>query len=403
MGRFIVIVLDGFGIGAMPDVREVRPADINANTCRHIFEDQPVLFLPALEGLGLMNAAGFETEMMRKSKAALFGRIALKHDGADTFFGHQEIMGTSPKKPFGEPIKNKLAAIYDILKKKGYDVQYYNGKFERLLLVDNAITIADNIECDRGQAFNVTAALDCVPFECALEIGKLVRGAAVVPRVIVFGGRGVTPQNLLDAIEETGDGYIGVNAPKSGVYNSDYHCIHLGYGVDAAVQAPALLAAVGIPVFLLGKVADVVQNPGGKSFSIVETGEVLSKTKEIILENKTAFICANVQETDLSGHRESAAEYARILRLADAGIDDILPLLSDEDILLVIADHGNDPTIGHPHHTREFVPLLVYKAPLTPKALGTRKTLSDVAATVCKYFSAAAPQAGESFLQEIEG
>ena len=291
------------------------------------------------------------------------------HDGADTFFGHQEIMGTRPAKPFGEPICNKIELIKKTLEDAGYHVRYYTGTSgKRLLIVNEACTVADNVECDPGQAFNVTAAIDDLDFEEELKIGHLVRSVSVVPRVITFGGRGVHLQNLLDAIEEHGD-YIGVNAPASGVYNNDYHCIHMGYGVDPEVQIPTILGKSGLPVFL-----------------------------EMVKEQETAFICTNVQETDLCGHRENVAAYADRLRVADEWIGKIRDALGEDDILIVQADHGNDPTIGHPHHTREMVPLMIHSAHSTPKNIGIRKTLSDVGATAADYFHSKAPENGTSFL-----
>ena len=297
MGKFVVIVLDGFGVGAMPDVPQVRPADCGANTCVHIFERTPDLKLPNLASLGLANIVGREFPGLPFATDATFGRAELMHDGADTFFGHQEIMGTRPAKPFGEPICNKIELIKKTLEDAGYHVRYYTGTSgKRLLIVNEACTVADNVECDPGQAFNVTAAIDDLDFEEELKIGHLVRSVSVVPRVITFGGRGVHLQNLLDAIEEHGD-YIGVNAPASGVYNNDYHCIHMGYGVDPEVQIPTILGKSGLPVFLLGKVADVVTNNYGTSIPMVDTASVLQRTLEIVKEQETAFICTNVQET----------------------------------------------------------------------------------------------------------
>lgn len=367
MGKFVVIVLDGFGVGAMPDVPQVRPADCGANTCVHIFERTPDLKLPNLASLGLANIVGREFPGLPFATDAMFGRAELMHDGADTFFGHQEIMGTRPAKPFGEPICNKIELIKKTLEDAGYHVRYYTGTSgKRLLIVNEACTVADNVECDPGQAFNVTAAIDDLDFEEELKIGHLVRSVSVVPRVITFGGRGVHLQNLLDAIEEHGD-YIGVNAPASGVYNNDYHCIHMGYGVDPEVQIPTILGKSGLPVFLLGKVADVVTNNYGTSIPMVDTASVLQRTLEIVKEQETAFICTNVQETDLCGHRENVAAYADRLRVADEWIGKIRDALGEDDILIVQADHGNDPTIGHPHHTREMVPLMIHSAHSAPQ------------------------------------
>lgn len=97
MGRFVVIVLDGFGIGAMKDAKVVRPGDEVSSTLGSILKDYPDLYLPNLERLGLMNAYGHESLKMKFSTKAIFGKSELMHYGADTFMGHQEIMGTIPK------------------------------------------------------------------------------------------------------------------------------------------------------------------------------------------------------------------------------------------------------------------------------------------------------------------
>lgn len=405
MGRFIVIVLDGFGAGCMEDAAVVRPADVGAHTWRHISERAPDLRLPNLEALGLMNIAGFETGAMRKSPGAAFSRAALTHLGADTFWGHQEIMGTRPRKPVEEPFSARMDAVRAALEAAGFRTEAYPGPSGKrsLLVVNGAVTVADNIECDPGQAVNVTAAIDHIPFEDVLRIGRVVRGEVFVSRVIAFGGRGVGLPDLLGAIEENEEhGLIGVNAPASGVYNDDYHCVHMGYGVDPATQVSTILPRRGVPVFLVGKVADIVENPQpDHSFSIVPTPEVMEKTLELIQNNPNAFICANVQETDLCGHRENVEEYVRVLKEADAGLTPILAALAPEDILVVMADHGNDPVIGHPHHTREYVPLMVRGASVRPGPFPPRATLSDVGASVSDYFHAPAPENGKSFLPEI--
>ena len=114
------------------------------------------------------------------------------------------------------------------------------------------------------------------------------------------------------------------------------------------------------------------------------------------------FICTNVQETDLAGHSQDSGWYAKLLQISDEKIAKMLPLLGDEDILLVMADHGNDPNIGHNKHTRENVPLLVYRKGVQGVDLGLRRTLSDVGATVCDFFGVKAPQNGESFLELLK-
>lgn len=403
MKRFLVVVLDGFGIGHMKDAEKVRPQDVGSNTCKHILERKTKLKLPNLEKLGLMNALGEEVSSMKFSHSATFGRAELMHFGADTFYGHQEIMGTNPKMPIKEPFYKAADRVYEALVKEGYKVEYVYGKQGKYLKVNNALTVADNIEADPGQAYNITSALDVITFEEVLKIGKIVRSKVYVSRVITFGGKNVTIEDILSAEEEKENGYIGINAPKSGVYNEGYNVIHLGYGIDPEVQVPTIMGKTGMKVTLIGKVADIVINDYGKSITGVDTEEVLKVTIDELKKIQEGFICTNVQETDLSGHSENVEAYANKLEIADKYIGEIMEMLQDKDILLVMADHGNDPTIGHSHHTREMVPILIYGNNINKVELGTRKTLSDVGATVAEYFNIIPPENGTSFLKEIRG
>ena len=402
MKRFIVIVLDGFGMGAMADARQTRPGDEVASTLGSILRDFPEAKFPTLEKLGLMNAFGAESAAMKFAPDANAGRAELMHFGADTFMGHQEIMGTLPKRPVVQPFQEKVDAIKAHLEAHGHKVQIRQREGLRYLLVDDYVTVADNIDADFGMAYNCTAPLDFISFEKEMEIGHLVREIATVNRVIPFGGTGKTIDDVL-AAEETREGkFIGIHAVKSKSYVQGYQCRHLGYGVDKTVQAPTILTDAGIPVTLMGKVADIVANDGGKSVSCVPTDEVLDLTIQEIRDLPEGFICTNVQETDLAGHSQDSGWYYRLLCTADEKISRMLPMLDEEDILLVMADHGNDPDIGHNKHTRENVPLLVYRKGVTGVDLGLRKSLSDVGATVCDFFGVRAPQNGESFLNLLK-
>lgn len=402
MKRFIVIVLDGFGMGAMADARQTRPGDEAASTLGSILRDFPEAKFPTLEKLGLMNAFGAESAAMKFAPDANAGRAELMHFGADTFMGHQEIMGTLPKRPVVQPFQEKVDAIKAHLEAHGHKVQIRQREGLRYLLVDDYVTVADNIDADFGMAYNCTAPLDFISFEKEMEIGHLVREIATVNRVIPFGGTGNTIDDVL-AAEETREGkFIGIHAVKSKSYVQGYQCRHLGYGVDKTVQAPTILTGAGIPVTLMGKVADIVANDGGKSVSCVPTDEVLDLTIQEIRDLPEGFICTNVQETDLAGHSQDSGWYYRLLCTADEKISRMLPMLDEEDILLVMADHGNDPDIGHNKHTRENVPLLVYRKGVTGVDLGLRKSLSDVGATVCDFFGVRAPQNGESFLNLLK-
>lgn len=403
--RFVVIVLDGFGVGAMKDAKVVRPGDEISNTLGSILRDFPELHLPNLEKLGLMNVYGKESNKMKFSKNAVFGKSELMHFGADTFMGHQEIMGTLPKKPKENLFNNELDKVSDYLIKNDHLVEIRRHKeFPNLkyLVVDHYCIVADNIDSDLGMAFNCIAPLDFMPFKKELEIGRLVRDVVSVNRVIVFGGKLNTMDDLFKAEEVKNGTYFGIVAAKSKSYETGYECRHLGYGVNNNVQVPTILTNNNIPVTLIGKVADIVVNDGGKSISCVSTEECFELTINELKTMKNGFICTNIQETDLAGHSQNSKWYKELLEIADKKIGEIIELLNENDILLVQADHGNDPNIGHNRHTRENVPLLIYNKQIKRKNIGLRKTMSDVGATVCDFFKVKAPENGESFLNYLK-
>lgn len=401
MKRFVVIVLDGFGIGAMADAHIVRPGDEKASTLGSILKDWPELKLATLERLGLMNAFGSESAMMKFSPSANWGKSELMHFGADTFMGHQEIMGTLPKKPDVHPFQERVDDVEAILRAHGHKTEIITRQGLRYVVADDYVTVADNLEADLGMCYNVTAPLDFISFEKEVEIAQLVRQVVTVGRVIVFGGRGNTMDDLYRAEQVKEGRFIGIASALSRSYEKDYHCLHLGYGVDKTVQAPTILTEAGLPVVLIGKVADIVANDKGLSISCVPTAECFKHTIRELDKMDTGFICTNIQETDLAGHSQSTAEYKSVLEIADRGLAELLGHLGPDDILTVMADHGNDPLIGHSKHTRECVPLLIYKQGLNGKCIGLRKTLSDVGASVCDYLGQKAVQNGTSFLPEL--
>lgn len=399
MNKFIVIVLDSFGVGYMEDTNILRPKDFGANTFGHILENKPDLKLPNLEKLGIMNSLGRETNFMKKSSLATYGISNLMHYGADTYYGHQEIMGTKPEKPIIEPFSNSIDKIYNTLVKYGYNVEYRGDRL-KFLLVNNYVIVADNLEADYGLVYNITAALDSISFEEVVDIGKIVRDIVKVPRIIALGGLDVSIEKILISIEEKEDMFIGINTPKSGVYNRGYRVIHLGYGINSQVQVPTILGEKNIPIVLIGKVADIVENRYGKSISCVNTDDVMKLTIQEIDNAKSGFICSNVQETDLAGHAESVETYIEKLKIADRYIGKIIKKMQDNDILIVTADHGNDPTIGHSRHTREKVPILIYGGNIESGFIGHRETLSDIGATVMEYFNCNGLENGISFLKK---
>lgn len=401
MARFVVLVIDSFGVGAMKDVALVRPQDAGANTCGHILGELPQLQLPVLEKLGLINALGFAPGVMKPSASAVWGVAELQHEGGDTFMGHQEILGTRPQAPLRMPFSEVIDRVEQALKAAGWQVERRGGDLA-FLWINGAVAVGDNLEADLGQVYNITGNLSVISFDEVLNIGRVVREQVQVGRVIAFGGLLQDSQQILDAAESKEDRFIGINAPRSGAYDSGFQVRHMGYGVDEQVQVPQKLHEVGVPTILVGKVADIVSNPHGRSWqNRVDSQQIMDITLNEFNAEQTAFICTNIQETDLAGHAQDVARYAERLQLVDSNLARLLAAMSPDDCLVVMADHGNDPTIGHSHHTREVVPVLVYRQGLSPARLGIRTTLSDVGATVCEFFAAHPPQNGTSFLSAL--
>lgn len=400
--RFILIVLDSFGIGEMDDTKFVRPADIGANTCLHLLDNlENVNDWFCLEKLGLMNTIGKNVNGLNIQDKAIFGKSKLKHYGADTFFGHHEIAGTDPKKPIFQKFNSNIDDVEMDLKNNGYNVErVYRGNIA-ILKVDNQLCIGDNIETDPGQAINVTASLDDAGRKKIQDVGHIVRKHYQVPRIIAFGGSDVSIDDILRNIVKKGD-FIGIDAPGSGVYNKNYHVIHIGYGIDSSVQVMQALKDKSIKATLYGKVADIVENPAGDRKPGVDTRYIFNMLKKDLEKNEEGFYFVNIQETDLAGHAQDPKRYLDVLKICNNEISEIINMLTDDDILLVTADHGNDPFIGHSKHTREFVPIMIYKKNNNKLIdLGTRDTLSDLGATVADFFSTHIKN-GKSFLDQLK-
>jgi phosphopentomutase len=157
----------------------------------------------------------------------------------------------------------------------------------------------------------------------------------------------------------------------------------MGLDLDRSRQLPTLAVDAGLPVSLIGKMSDVIDCPEAVHLPAVQTERVLETTLERMEDQGGGLIAVNIQEMDLAGHRQDAARWAERLELADRGLARILDSLGDEDLLIVLGDHGNDPSIGHEFHTREYVPLMAagVEGRISPGTPEERTTLADVGAT----------------------
>lgn len=379
--RIILLVIDGFGVGAMADCKKVRPNDVGSNTALHVLKNNQQMNYPNLRKLGLYDLLGLE----QNSFPYIIGKSNLKHFGADSYFGHQEIMGTKPVSPQISTFDKSIDNIKKVLKQ--HKVEYYEyGNKQKLLIVENCFTVGDNIETDPGQAFNITADLNVLDFSRVVEIAKIIREVIYVPRLIVFGSKDTSLGTILNATEEKNN-TIGVNAPKSGVYTDTYECVHIGFGVDYSKQCSQMLVNNNVSVTLIGKTADVITCEGAKFVPMVETCKVMDSIIDE-MKTKTQFIFANVQETDLAGHMQDTSKFGQKLKIADSKLSEVCKEMHADDLLIVMADHGDDPTIGHSMHTREQVPILIYSPENTEQqVIPNLSTMADIGATIFYNFT----------------
>lgn len=394
--RAMVLILDSLGVGAMDDVAQVRPQDMDANTFGHILDTHPELAIPNMKKLGIGSILKHPALDDQEPQAS-FGACRLMHQGADSYLGHQEIMGSKPFPATIVPFADVMAEVKNGLEESGYRVKIPDNE-NPYLLVNEAVVVADNIETDYGQIYNVTGAIDEVSFDEILAIGQKVREMVQVNRVIALGGEGVSTEWILSCVEKREDGLVGVNSPKSKVYHKGYQARHIGLGVDPSKQVASIAIQAGQEVVLIGKMQDVIACEGAEKISAVDTDLVLSSIEDAMDRVEGGLIAATIQETDLAGHAQDVDRYAALVELADSGIGRIMEKMTAEDLLIISADHGNDPCVGHSQHTREKTFLLVYGKGKKGVQLGKRETLSDIAASVAAHLGIGQPENGTSFI-----
>jgi phosphopentomutase len=331
---------------------------------------------------------------------AAYGKNNLAHHGADTYMGHQELMGSRPGIPQTRFMKDVGSDIKKRLEENGYRVSHPIVGAS-ILLVQDCIVIGDNLESSPGNIINVVCDINQIKFDEACKIGRVVRSCVDTSRVIVFGNKKSDIADILSAVTGKNGCQWGVDSPKTNVYGEGYHVLHLGYGVDFHKQFPYIAEANHVPVYRIGKTADVIQASGFKD-PVVETKGVLHAFRKYYhTAEKNAVLLVNVQETDLAGHKEDVNWYKEVLEEADRFIREFVKEMHEDDVLIITGDHGNDPTIGHSNHTREQTPVLVAGKKIKPVDLGVRSTMADIAATMAEFAGVPQPEFGTSFLKEM--
>lgn len=397
--RVVLLVLDGLGVGAMPDA---PASDIGSHTLRHVIERGGGLDVPNLVRLGLADAAGV-ADLLRGDGAltGAHGLCRLGYPGADTYLGHQELMGAPIADVELHMLADRRARIVERLRSDGHTVEDVSSG-TTALLVDGRAVVADNIEAAPGLNINITGSLDEIGFQELEAIGRSIREEVALPRVIVVGGRGFRVADILAAMRERAPGHAGVDTPGLGTYDENYVVRHLGFAHSAIQSLPQLVAGAGGQVVLLGKAADVVEYEGARRSNDIATDDVLTNTVNTLTPGFHGLIVANIQETDLAGHEQDARRFRRVLENVDRWIPRILEQLGSDGVLFIAADHGNDPALGTSRHTREYVPVLVAGEGVAAVKIGLRSSLGDIAATVADLLGAGHLDSGVSFAIELD-
>ncbi|HEY5037174.1 MAG TPA: phosphopentomutase [Chthoniobacterales bacterium] len=361
--RALLLVLDSVGIGDAPDA--AKYGDLGANTLGHIREQIPDLELPNLDSLGWRNLRGEKTATARAS----FGRMTEKSAGKDTTTGHWEIAGVILEEPFATFERFPDGLVRQI--EHAADVEFI-GNCARSgtaileeLGAEHLRTGRPILYTSADSVLQIAAHEEVVPVERLYEICRHAREVANAYRI----GR-VIARPFLGA-----PGNFQRTARRH-----DFSLVPPRTVLDAISEA-------GLPVVGVGKISDIFAGRGiTHSFPTVSNADGMQRIAELWDAERRGLIFANLVDFDmLYGHRRDVTGYARALREFDAWLGGFLPRSLPNDLVIVTADHGNDPTWRGSDHTREQVPLLLLHEKAA-RDLGRRETFADIAATLAEFF-----------------
>jgi phosphopentomutase len=383
--RAVFIVLDSVGIGEAPDAADFD--DVGSNTLGHIAEAVEGFTLPNTEALGIGNIDGFDGLPPAERPAANFGRLREVSPGKDTTTGHWELTGLHMDKPFRTFPDGFPDSIIDrFVEETGCGGVLGNKPESGTVIIEelgreHRETGHPIVYTSADPVFQIACHTDVVPLETLYEWCEIAYDIVVpegISRVIARPFIGEWPD-----YERTSD-------------RKDFACPPPD---DTVLDA---LTNAGIDVTGVGKIGDIFNGHGiTRSTKTRDNAQGIDLTLEAI-DRHTGLIFTNLVDFDSKyGHRRNPEGYADCLRAWDERLPEITAALEDGDLLIITADHGNDPTYTGTDHTREYVPLLtMVKGGPAGRNLGTRETFSDVAATLADYFDVDW-STGTSFLNEL--
>jgi phosphopentomutase len=381
-----VLVLDGAGIGALPDAGTYgdEGSDTLGNVCRQV-----AVHTPTLQALGLGCIAPLRGIPPTTQPTAAFGRMAERSPGKDSVTGHWEITGivlarAFPTFPHGFP--RDLIERFEALIGRGTigNIVASGTQIIEQLGAEHLRTQAPIVYTSADSVFQIAAHEDVIPVAELYRICELAYGLVV---------------------EEHGIGRViarpFVGTPGSFTRTANRHDYAMPPRGETLLDR---LTAASIPVVAIGKISDLFAGRGvSRAVHTANDDEVMDAVGEAIVDTPAGLIFANLVDFDTEyGHRNDVAGYAANVERFDARLAALLPALEPSDLLVITADHGNDPTTPSTDHSREYVPLLAYGGEVRAGTdLGTRSTFADLGQTLADAFAVPALAAGTSVLPQL--
>lgn len=381
------MVLDSAGIGEMPDAADW--GDAGADTLGNIFKSRMV-DVPNLQRLGLGNIRPLNDIPAVENPVGSFGKCTLKSNGKDTTTGHWEMAGiiltkAFPTFPNGFPTRiidkfvaeAKVPGVLGNVPASGTEIIKVHGEEHVRTGKPIVYTSADSV-------FQIAAHEEVVPIDRLYEMCEIAR-------------------HILDGEDKVGR---VIARPFLGTNAADFRRTENRH--DYAVPPPSenllpMLKDARLDVVCIGKIASIYDSVGVTEDLVAKNnGQTIDQTINALNSESRGLIFSNLVDFDmLYGHRRDTEGYAKALEHFDARLPEIFDAMSDDDLLILTADHGNDPTFPGSDHTREYVPLLVYGKTANPGIdLGTRGSLADIGQTIAHNFGVGLT-AGRSFLGEL--
>ena len=388
--RIFLIVMDSVGCGTAPFSHLY--GDDGANTIGHIAEATGGISLPTLESFGYGNLTQIQGVQPVAKAIAYYGKADELSTGKDTMTGHFEMMGIHTTQPFktftdtGFPkelidaleektghkvIGNKAASGTEILKELGME-HIKTGAMIVYTSADSVLQIA----CHE-KYFGLEELYRC----CSIARELCLDEKYKVGRIIARPFRGESPEEF-----------------KRTPNRHDYA---LSPAHETTLDA---LKKKGYDVISIGKIADIFNNCGiTKGFKTVSNHHGMEVLNEVAGTDFTGLCFVNLVDFDaLYGHRRDAEGYKNCLEEFDRDLANFLNYLREDDLLLITADHGNDPTWSGTDHTREYVPIFAYNKNLKGGNLGLKTTFADLGQTVAENFKVESQSIGTSFLKDLK-